>query len=102
MIYPHTVCAHHINKHVFEGMIMQQPFNLQAPKKPTNVSINSDLLSKAKSLKINLSATLEAALIEIVNEKQRELWRKENQHTIASYNQMVEEHGTFSDDLRAF
>lgn len=81
---------------------MQQPFNLQAPKKPTNVSINSDLLSKAKSLKINLSATLEAALIEIVNEKQRELWRKENQHTIASYNQMVEEHGTFSDDLRAF
>lgn len=81
---------------------MQQPFNLQAPKKPTNVSINSDLLVKAKSLKINLSATLESALIEIVNEKQRELWREENQHAIASYNQMVEEHGTFSDDLRAF
>ena len=81
---------------------MQQPINLQAPKKPTNVSINSDLLLKAKSLKINLSATLEAALIEIVNEKQRELWREENQQTIASYNQMVEEHGTFSDDSRAF
>lgn len=81
---------------------MQQPINLQAPKKPTNVSINSDLLLKAKSLKINLSATLEAALIEIVNDKQRELWREENQQTIASYNQMVEEHGTFSDDSRAF
>ncbi|MBA57147.1 MAG: acetoacetyl-CoA synthase [Pseudomonadales bacterium] len=81
---------------------MQRAFNSQAPKKPTNVSINSDLLSKAKSLKINLSATLEAALIDIVNEKQRELWREENQQAIASYNQMVEEHGTFSDDLRAF
>ena len=81
---------------------MQRAFNSQAPKKPTNVSINSDLLSKAKSLKINLSATLEAALIDIVNEKQRELWREENQQAIASYNQMVEEHGTFSDDLRTF
>ncbi|HAG94023.1 MAG: acetoacetyl-CoA synthase [Pseudomonadales bacterium] len=81
---------------------MQQSYNSQAPKKPTNVSINSDLLSKAKSLKINLSATLESALIKLVNEKQRELWREENRDTIASYNQMVEEHGTFSDDLRSF
>jgi len=81
---------------------MQQTFNLKAPKKPTNVSINSDLLSQARSLKINLSATLESALIEIVNDKQRELWREENQQAIASYNQLVEEHGTFSDDLRAF
>ncbi|MAR90076.1 MAG: hypothetical protein CML06_04230 [Pseudomonadales bacterium] len=45
---------------------MQQPYNTQAPKKPTNVSINSDLLSKAKALKINLSSTLESALIELV------------------------------------
>ena len=81
---------------------MQQSYNSQAPKKPTNVSINSDLLSKAKSLKINLSATLESALIKLVNEKQRELWREENRDTIASYNQMVEEHRTFSDDLRSF
>ena len=81
---------------------MQQPYNTQALKKPANVSINSDLLSKAKALKINLSASLEAALIELVNEKQRELWREENRDTIASYNQMVEEHGTFSDDLTPF
>ena len=91
-----------LKQYAFEGVAMQRAFNSQAPKKPTNVSINSDLLSKAKSLKINLSATLEAALIDIVNEKQRELWREENQQAIASYNQMVEEHGTFSDDLRAF
>lgn len=81
---------------------MQQPYNTQAPKKPTNVSINSDLLSKAKALKINLSSTLESALIELVNERQRELWREENRDAIASYNQMVEERGAFSDDLRSF
>ena len=33
-----------------------------ASKKPTNVSINAELLAKAKSLDINLSATLESAL----------------------------------------
>ena len=81
---------------------MQSLFDNQAPKKPTNVSINSDLLAKAKELKINLSATLESALVDLVNAKQRELWKKENQNAIAAYNQMVEERGTFSDDTRAF
>jgi len=31
---------------------MNYAYNTQAPKKPTNVSINSDLLAKAKALKI--------------------------------------------------
>ncbi len=77
-------------------------FDTQAPKKPTNVSINSDLLIKAKELKINLSATLETALSELVSAKQRDLWKCENKAAIKAYNQLVEEHGTFSDDLRSF
>jgi antitoxin CcdA len=81
---------------------MPQAFDTHAPKKPTNVSINSDLLLKAKTLKINLSATLESALIELVNARQREMWKQENQDAIAAYNQFVEENGTFGDDLRAF
>ncbi len=81
---------------------MPHAFDAHAPKKPTNVSINSDLLLKAKTLKINLSATLESALIELVNAKQREMWKQENQDAIAAYNQFVEENGTYGDDLRAF
>ncbi len=81
---------------------MNIALNVQALKKPTNVSINSELLLKAKQLKINLSATLEAALIEVVNAKQRELWKQENQAAIKAYNQMIESHGVFSDDLRSF
>ena len=38
---------------------MNRAYNTQAPQKPTNVSINSDLLEKARCLNINLSATLE-------------------------------------------
>lgn len=71
-------------------------------KKPTNVSINRDLLEQAKALKINLSATLEEALAEAVREKQQALWKLENREAISAYNQMVEENGTFSDDLRSF
>ena len=50
------------------------------------LSINSDLL-RAKKLKINLSATLEVALIEKVNIKQRELWKQENQEAVDAYSQ---------------
>lgn len=81
---------------------MLNSFNNQAPKKPTNVTINSDLLVKAKELKINLSATLEGALIELVSQKQRELWKAENKEAIDAYNQLVESHGTFSDEFRRF
>ena len=81
---------------------MNSAFNTQALKKPTNVSINSDLLIKAKTLKINLSATFEAALIQRVIVMQRELWKKENKPAILAYNQFVDIHGTFSDDLRRF
>lgn len=81
---------------------MHPTFNTHAPKKPTNVSVNSELLAIAKELKINLSATLETALTQLVNARQRELWKRENQTAIEAYNQLVEEQGIFSDDLRSF
>lgn len=73
-----------------------------ATKKATNRSINPDLLAQAKALKINLSATLEARLIELINAQHREHWKEENKAAIGSYNQLTEEHGLFSDDLRCF
>jgi len=81
---------------------MNRIYNTQAPKKPTNVSINSDLLAQAKELKINLSATLENALTDLVNAKQQELWKQKNKAAIEAYNQLVEENGVFGDDLRSF
>ena len=38
---------------------MLSAYDLEAPKKATNLSINSDLLKKAKALDINLSAPLD-------------------------------------------
>ncbi|MEH8015983.1 type II toxin-antitoxin system CcdA family antitoxin [Rheinheimera muenzenbergensis] len=81
---------------------MSHAYNTLAPKKPTNVSINSDLLEKARSLNINLSATLEQALAEQLRSAQRVRWLNENKDAIAAYNQFVETHGAFSDSVRKF
>ncbi len=81
---------------------MIQLFDTRAPKKPANLSINSDLLVKARELNINLSATLEEALTGQLKLKQRELWRKQNAKAIQAYNRFVEAQGIFSDELRSF
>lgn len=81
---------------------MQKLYDTKAPKKPTNLSINSDLLRVAKELDINISATLEAKLIELVKAQAKDKWLKDNQNAIRSYNQHVEDNGVFSDEFRSF
>jgi len=81
---------------------MKTSFNAQAPKKPTNLSLNSDLLAEAKRLNINLSATLEKALIEEVNERKRAEWLHDNAAAIQACNELTENHGFFSDSFRVF
>ena len=74
----------------------------KSPKKPVNLSINSDLLAAARELNINLSATMEAALANAVQRKRRERWLAENQAAISAYNERVDSDGVFSDELRKF
>lgn len=81
---------------------MQTVFDSSAPKKPTNLSVNSDLLQKARDLNINLSATLENALTQIVKDKQKEDWLRANKEAIQVYNLHVKKRGVFSKELRSF
>jgi len=77
-------------------------FDISAPKKATNLSINADLLRQAKELNINLSQTLELHLAELVREARRQQWLAENKIAIEGYNQRIESQGVFSDGLRQF
>lgn len=81
---------------------MEPLFDLNAPKKPTNLSLNSDLLKKCKAMNINLSATLEEALTELLAKSKREKWAEENKNAIKAYNEFIEENGCFSDEFREF
>jgi antitoxin CcdA len=72
------------------------------PKRATNVSVRRDLLEAARAAGINLSATLERALTEELAAAKRKRWREENREAIQAYNEHIEKHGTFSDDVRKF
>ncbi len=77
-------------------------YDTQAPKKSTNLSINSDLLRKARDHHINLSKALEQRLIEMLLEEKRREWREDNRDAIEAYNRRIETGGVFSDGLRKF
>jgi antitoxin CcdA len=77
-------------------------YDQNAPKKPTNLSINSDLLKKARDLEINLSAALEQALTNQLRVKQAHQWLEQNRNSITAYNKSIDENGVFSDGLRSF
>lgn len=71
-------------------------------KRATNVSVRSDLLAAAREAGVNLSATLERALVEQLAEVKRKKWRRDNREAIDAYNEHVEKHGAFSDGVRTF
>jgi len=81
---------------------MTMIYNRDAKKKNTNLSINSDLLQKAKENKINLSGTLEKTLEEELRKKEQQKWEEENREAIEHYNRNVEKYGVFSDGMRSF
>lgn len=71
-------------------------------KQSANLSIRSDLLQQAKQNKINLSKTLEDRLEQILKDRNREEWLKNNQEAIAATNDYVDRKGLWSDELRQF
>ncbi|GKT08702.1 type II toxin-antitoxin system CcdA family antitoxin [Desulforhabdus sp. TSK] len=77
-------------------------YDTNAPKKSTNLSVNSDLLRQAKNYHINLSKALEQRLVEMVLEEKRREWKEENRDAIEAYNRRIEAGGVFSDGLRRF
>jgi len=81
---------------------MNSLFDTDAPKKATNLTVNSDLLNKSRALNINLSATLEKALQAKLAEATADNWASENRNAIRAYNEFVEEHGCFGEEYREF
>ena len=73
-----------------------------AGKRPANLTISAKLLDKARSLKINLSQTLEERLVQLVRESEAKEWLAANRSAIDAYNARVERDGVWSDKLRGF
>jgi len=71
-------------------------------KKATNLSVDASLLDQARRIKPNLSQVFEAGLTEAVRQRQRKEWLRRNRAALDAYNEHVEKHGVFSDELRLF
>ena len=65
----------------------------QKRKQSVNLSIDAELLAEAKAARINLSATLERALIEETKKHRAAQWREENREALQSLNAYIEKHG---------
>jgi antitoxin CcdA len=77
-------------------------YDVSAPKRATNVSINVDLLARARDLGVNLSQTLEEGLKIRLAEERRKRWLEENKAAFAACNDHFEKYGLWSDGIRMF
>lgn len=72
----------------------------KAPKRATNLSVDSELLRQAKAHGVNLSQTFETALRGAVREAEARAWRERNREAIEAANELANAAGLFSDHHR--
>lgn len=65
----------------------------QAHRRAINLSLKVQTIDKAKSLGLNLSATVEALLAEEVERLYWERWNEDNREAIDNYNARIEREG---------
>jgi antitoxin CcdA len=73
-----------------------------APKRATNLSLNSKVLDMARELGMNISQTVDALLAEEVTRRYWERWNEENKEAIAEYNARIAREGLPLEKYRSF
>jgi len=76
--------------------------NRRPPRRPTNVSLDPELVAEARALDINLSQAFETHLAELVRARRAEAWMKENAKGFDAYNRFVETAGIWNEDDRGW
>jgi antitoxin CcdA len=64
-----------------------------APKKATNLSLNSKVLEKARELGMNVSQTVDTLLAAEVRRCYWQKWNEENKDGVAEYNARIASEG---------
>jgi len=73
-----------------------------APKKSTNLSLNSKVLEAARNMGMNLSQTVDELLAAEVQRRYWERWNEDNQEAIAAYNERIATEGLPLAKYRSF
>jgi antitoxin CcdA len=75
---------------------------MSAPKRPTNISLSSDVYDDAKRLGINLSQTCDRLLREVIRQENAKRWAAENAEFIEAYNLVSQADALPLDQWRSF
>lgn len=73
-----------------------------APKKATNLSLNSKVLEVARELGMNVSQTVDGLLTQEVKRRYWEQWNERNKNAIDAYNERIASHGLPLAKYRSF
>lgn len=79
---------------------MKPGYNLEARKRPVNLTLNEELVQQAKGMTDNLSGVVESLLSDFVAQEQRHRLAKTKalEATIAVWNDFNAKMGSFSDE----
>lgn len=76
-------------------------YDTNARKRPINLSVNEDLIEKARALGVNASALLEERLADEVVRRQREAFEREAKLIAEALNEVHARHGSPIDEYLA-
>lgn len=79
---------------------MRQAYDPQAAKRPVNISLNADLVAKARDAGLNLSAIAEEAVATALARRARENWEAEIAAACAAHDRYLEQYGSLGEILR--
>ena len=79
---------------------MKTTYNMEARKRPVNLTLNEDLVVQVRGLTDNLSGVVESLLADYVAHEHRQRIAKANalEATITMWNGFNEKHGSFADE----
>lgn len=86
---------------VYIGYMSNLPPDPKARRKTVSLTLNSELLAKAKAEGLNISRIAEEAVSEALTARMREKLREEIRQDMAAYNDYIERFGSPTEMLRA-
>ncbi len=78
-----------------------RPHNTQAARRPVNLTLNADLVARARAEGLNLSALAEEAVAAAMARRQQEKLQADILQACHVHDQYLAEYGSLSDAVRA-
>jgi antitoxin CcdA len=73
-----------------------------ARKRPTNLTLDAELVDEARTLEINVSEACERGLADEVKRARQAKWLEENRPALLAWNDWIEKNGMPYDEYRHF